>query len=631
MIVRKKQLLVQTVRALIALAFCFEILLGYFWPCAVLAQPRVIITDESEQAEQNENKSSGEKISCSISEKYSIVYSYNTVLGEEPDLKIVNLLCIALKKKKRAVVFESVVNYMKTILEKNDNLRLKAGINAFNSVLSQDPDEEQLKLVNQIVFGDGQVYSYSELKILFDLNKDRFIEIAKQKSDMNEKDFELAKKDTKEIEKPKIEKVHKALAEGPSGMILNSGFCTNLSTQPLTEISVSSTRDGILSYLENEIDVTTGYGDITLDTTEIGTVDSNTISAVTKFRGANNLNLFSGIINNSINQQNINTGATLGANPFINSTTFPSQKVQSASQGVTLDLFTSSKQQESQEIPFGNVTNVNGSTVTTQNINITGTSDIQLGNSNNVIALASLPDNTDTTIALIRAKENSGQDVEALGTVQNTSGGYSISFDVDDLFNITAKTNNQVIVHNFIHIPKKTVRTEASQKFEDITIGTLGFIHDRTENLEKLGELSASTNLNAFNGFTIFDFDRSTSTFNMAYHFYGTDSTNTNSPSFVKKSLLSLNPLGGNYPFMGDEYISGIKTVTDPANPDDHYLLVSYYRQTTNSGALMFTPPPGSLSTTSAPEDSPEDKTSPKATPTPSTESIENLSEPFPS
>ena len=108
-----------------ALIFCFEILFGYFWPCIALGQ----------ELEQRKTKNSQEdKISCSISEKYSIVYSYNTVFGKEPNLKTVNLVCTALKKKKRAVAFEPVVIYLKSILEKNDNLRLQAGINAFKSV-----------------------------------------------------------------------------------------------------------------------------------------------------------------------------------------------------------------------------------------------------------------------------------------------------------------------------------------------------------------------------------------------------------------------------------------------------------------------------------------------------------------
>ena len=116
-----KKFLKQFQRAAVALIFIFEILAGYFWPALALGEP------PSQQIQEQD------KITCSIAEKYSIVYSYNIVLGEEPDLKIVNLTCIALKKKKRAVVTESVVNYIKSILEKNDNLRLKAGVNAFEA------------------------------------------------------------------------------------------------------------------------------------------------------------------------------------------------------------------------------------------------------------------------------------------------------------------------------------------------------------------------------------------------------------------------------------------------------------------------------------------------------------------
>ena len=150
-------------------------------------------------------------------EKYSIVYSYNTVLGEEPPLKNVNLICIAVKKKKNQVVFESVVNYLKSLLAKNDNLRLTAGINAFKSIFGENPNDEQLNLLKQTVF-EGPVYSYSELKVLLDLNKERFFEL-KKKEKPTEKELEIAKKD--EISKPKIEKVIKALASGPRGEILN--------------------------------------------------------------------------------------------------------------------------------------------------------------------------------------------------------------------------------------------------------------------------------------------------------------------------------------------------------------------------------------------------------------------------
>ena len=251
----RRKFLNHSVRALIALVFCFEILIGYFWPGIVLAQGLEKRASGSPTQENN--------ISCSITEKYSIVYSYNTVLGEEPDLKLVNLICIALKKKKRSVVYESIVNYIKSILEKNDNLRLKAGINAFKSIFGESPDEEQMKLLNQIVF-EGPTYSYSELKVLLDLNKDGFTEIAQKKK---EKGFELAKKETKEtLEQAKvetqIEKHTKALVQGPGGQILNSGFCTNLSLQSLTERNIAAQADGALAYLDNVIDVDAGNGTV---------------------------------------------------------------------------------------------------------------------------------------------------------------------------------------------------------------------------------------------------------------------------------------------------------------------------------------------------------------------------------
>ena len=63
-------------RATIALFFTIEILIGYFTPLA-FAQ---IKTEDSTLKKSEETK-------CSITEKYSIVYSYNTVLGEEPELK----------------------------------------------------------------------------------------------------------------------------------------------------------------------------------------------------------------------------------------------------------------------------------------------------------------------------------------------------------------------------------------------------------------------------------------------------------------------------------------------------------------------------------------------------------------
>ena len=193
----------------------------------VLAQGSpVTVPAGTATTKQNPNTN---KISCSISEKYSIVYSYNTVLGEEPDLKVVNLICIALKKKKRQVVFESVVNYIKTILEKNDNLRQKAGTNAFKSIFSKLPSEAQMQLLNQIVF-EGPTYSYSELKVLIDLNKDRFLEIENERLQKQEKGkYDLAEKDgEEEADVTTVEKTFKALTQGTDGSIQQSGFCTKM-------------------------------------------------------------------------------------------------------------------------------------------------------------------------------------------------------------------------------------------------------------------------------------------------------------------------------------------------------------------------------------------------------------------
>ena len=92
-----KKFLKQFQRAAVALIFIFEILAGYFWPALALGAP---------PEQQTQNSQDQNKITCSIAEKYSIVYSYNIVLGEEPNLRIVNLTCIALKKRKRQLLLK---------------------------------------------------------------------------------------------------------------------------------------------------------------------------------------------------------------------------------------------------------------------------------------------------------------------------------------------------------------------------------------------------------------------------------------------------------------------------------------------------------------------------------------------
>src|SRR3989338_9789179 len=114
------------------------------------------------------------------------------------------------------------------------------------------------------------------------------------------------------------------------------------------------------------------------------------------------------------------------------------------------------------------------------------------------------------------AKDMSGQDVTALGVVKNSSGTFSIGLAALNLFNITATSNSQTIVHNFIDLPSKTKLTQSTESFPDKLIGTLSFLHDRTENLQKIGEPSSTTDPNAFLGFTVFDFDKPTDTFNKA-------------------------------------------------------------------------------------------------------------------
>ena len=549
-----KQFSKQFLRAVVALIFIFEILAGYFWPALALGEI------PSKQTTQNQNK-----ITCSIAEKYSIVYSYNTVLGEEPDLKIVNLTCIALKKKKRVVVTESVVNYIKSILEKNDDLRLKAGINAFKSIFSTYPDEEQIKLLNQIVF-EGPVYSYSELKVLLDTNKDRFYAIAKNNKSTSDKDLEISKNEN--TQQPHLEKNNKALTEGIGGRLINSGFCTNIDILPTTENLITSIRDGSLAYLENIIDIDAGYGLVTKDASDIGSIDNNTISAVARFRGANDFSLISQITPGQINIRDISITPQVASNAFTTSFSFAKQKVETTPNGPRFNIFTPIQQNDNTTSPFGIVSKLDGANVTSEEISATTSSIFKLNKKNNIISFTPLPDDPTKLISLINGKGESGNDIEALGIIKNTSGSYQTSLDEQNLFNITDKINNDLIIHNTIDIPAKTIRTESVEKFKNITIGTLAFIHDRTEDLQKIAGSVIDPSLDAFMGFSLFDYNETTDMFHKVYHYFGTkDPDINNSNNFVRKPITGLNPPNSNAPFKGDEYISGIKTIVDPASP----------------------------------------------------------------
>ncbi|MBI1858351.1 MAG: hypothetical protein HYR97_04475, partial [Candidatus Melainabacteria bacterium] len=550
-----------------------NLVLSSFWPLFALAKPD----------DENNN------VSCTIAEKYNIVYSYNTVLGEEPDLKIVNLVCVALKKKDRDVVYESVVNYLKNLLEDNSQLRAKVALNAYRAVFNKAPLDEELELLNQIAF-EG-IYSFEELKILLDLNKDRFTEIAHR---ADSKKYDLAKEGGDiETQEADVQRTFKALTIDDTGELVNSGYCPLIGNISPTETHISLnnlTRDESLVFLDTEVDVETGYGAVTQDSTDIGTVDPNTIVGVARFRGSNEFTYFS-LGGGNITAQNVSNGTTINSNNFINSTTFAKQAVQSSQ---NLTVF-SANESTSESTDFGSVTQTDGSTTTSQEITVAPEAALDLNNPNNIISLAALPDTTDKLLALTIATDLSGDSIETLNVVTNTSGSYTV--DLSDggsnsnIFNISTTVNGQPIVHNFIDIPAKTIRTGGTEQFQDIKIGTLGFIHDRTQNLDAIGQLTSTTDEDAFRGFSIFDFHNTSNLFLMAYHFFGTDSSPVISPEFIKGSLADLNPEGGTGPFVGDEFISGIKTTVDPANPDDHYILVSYYRKTTSSGTLQFTNP----------------------------------------
>ena len=369
-------------RAAVALVFCFEILCGYFWPIVAIAQPRDQKSEIRDQKSETKDKKAEDtnNISCSIAEKYAIVYSYNTVLGEEPPLKNVNLICIALKKKNKKVVFESVVNYLKSILLKNNDLRQSTGINAFKSIFGTIPTKGDLDIINDIVF-EGPVYSYSELKVLLDMNKDRFFELAKHKNSTHEKELELVKKET--IEKPKIEKITKKLAVTQEGEILNSGFCSSIQTQNQKDVPVSTNtlqKDASFAYLENIVDVNVGHGAITLDSSEIGSVDPNTISGVASFRGSNELTLLTNISGGNFNTQSISNGTPIGSNELGSPLTLAKEKIQA---GPNFNVLTANKQGDPlQNILLGAVSKITGSQSTQSNISFSTSRDL---NSNSKI------------------------------------------------------------------------------------------------------------------------------------------------------------------------------------------------------------------------------------------------------
>ena len=57
-----------------------------------------------------------------------------------------------------------------------------------------------------------------------------------------------------------------------------------------------------------------------------------------------------------------------------------------------------------------------------------------------------LPDDPTKLISLIKGKGESGDDIEALGVIKNTTDIYQTSLDEQNLFNITDKINNDLII-----------------------------------------------------------------------------------------------------------------------------------------------------------------------------------------
>ena len=539
-------------RASTAFVFSLHLIISPFMPVAF--------------AGDKDLSTGGDKLTCSVKEKVNIVTAYNNVYCEEPKSTLVNLICIELKKSGQPVNYETVTNYLRKLLEEKSDLREKVGLNAFKSVFKKSPNECDMRVLSEIIYEDLPK-TCIELKVVLDSFRERFDDCDSSKA---------ASRTTGKVDLsvPQLESTTKTLTTGPNEQLINSGFCTNLGVLAPTEINLDTynqAKNKSLYFLENDIDIVSGHDAPDSDDTEIGKVSADSITTVFKFRGARDTFFLKKFKQDSTNLQKISDSQN--SNPYINSLNLSSNTITST--GANVNVFSGN---------LSNSTNTDQaarwiSTGNPVSIKLAAGSNVKINNDRAVIGISALPENENKLIAFLRGKDVNGNYVETLGFSEKNMGEFVLDLSSGKNFNITSSVNGQKLVHNFIEIPEKIRRSGVKEKFPNIGIGTLGFIHDRTENLQELGMLSSTTGVDGFNGITIFDFDSATNMINMAYHFYGAGNSSVLSQNYLLKSLPKLNPEGASGPFKGDEKIAGIKTIVDPANPDDHYVLVSYYRE----------------------------------------------------